>query len=771
MTGRAKAIWSASALVVLITLVAPLVNVDGYRGSMRTSLERALGRKVELSSVRFRIFPRPGFTVGNVIIGEDPALGLEPVAYVTTLRAAPRLLALLRGRLEIASVDLEEASLNLSRVDQPKAGVQWNFAALLRPETLAGFPAIHIHGGRINFKKGNTKSLFYLLDTDLDLWPPDSAHDPWTLKVRANPARTDRSAQGFGSFRVRGEWAADTRSAVLDVTLEKSEFGDLLTLINGHDTGIQGSVTGSVHLAGPLNKVGLGGKVTIANLHGFAQAPPGGNEWPMLVGGVLDAVGQTADVTASMAVKESPLGLRFRASDFMGRPRWGLTVNASKFPLAALPGVARNMGLEIPADFKLEGTADGAVSYAAGGQVEGGLNVSSATLRLADAPPLKVAVAALRFAGNAVRLEPAVIANEANETAQLQGVWNIGSGRLDAALTSDGMALASLGRQISVAGIPLLSDATSGIWKGQLRYSSGGAGWAGEVHLQDTVIPFEAFAEPLHVVSADAVIQGTALSVKRLNVTSGGVQAQGDYQYDPAAVRPHKFRMTLTRAEGGALEKLLTPALRRGNLFTYAFNFGRPPQPDWLRSLRAEGTLQAGTLEIAGSEFKKFRTRILWDGTEVRLTNLETFLGTAGFEGKAAIHLDRRQPGYELSGRLKGLAWKSGRLDADLAMTTSGTGAGLLSNAQVDGTFTGREIDLAPLDQYDTVAGDVVCTFDSAGPKINLTQLVMKSGADTYQGTAETGANGQVLLKLTDGTRRIQAAGAIFRGEPFKILP
>jgi len=71
------------------------------------------------------------------------------------------------------------------------------------------------------------------------------------------------------------------------------------------------------------------------------------------------------------------------------------------------------------------------------------------------------------------------------------------------------------------------------------------------------------------------------------------------------------------------------PALRRGNFFTYAFNFGRVPEPDWLHNMRADGTIQTASLEVAGSEFTKIRTRVLWDGTEVRLSGLESEFGPA----------------------------------------------------------------------------------------------------------------------------------------------
>ena len=58
--------------------------------------------------------------------------------------------------------------------------------------------------------------------------------------------------------------------------------------------------------------------------------------------------------------------------------------------------------------------------------------------------------------------------------------------------------------------------------------------------------------------------------------------------------------------------------------------------------------------------------------------------------------------------------------------------------------------------------------WDARNPKLRLTQLVMKTGADTYLGSAEMEDNGQLVLKVSDGTRHIQAAGAILRGDLLK---
>ncbi|HEX4134260.1 MAG TPA: AsmA family protein [Bryobacteraceae bacterium] len=745
--------------------VVPRIDADRYRDRIHATLEKELGRKVEIGEVRFRLLPMPGLTVANVTIGEDPKFGAEPVAYVTTLVAAPRIKSLFGGPLEFASVDLQDASLNLTRVDRGENEVSWNFGSLLRKETLAAFPSIHMSGGRINFKFGDMKSLFYLLNTDVDLWPPDSAQGPWTLRVHAQPSRTDRPAgNGFGSFMLRGQWFPANSSTTLDVKLEQSELGDMLTLLNGTESGIHGDVSGDAHLSGPLNRIGIAGRMTISDVHGWSQTPPGGSGWRLAIGGAIDAPGQTMDLNAKVAGAQSPLDLRYRVTDYLRRPRWGVTVNLNHFPLTPMPDIARNLGWPLPADFKLDGTANGAVGYSMPDgppRMDGTMNLTNSTFVMSGAPALHIPGAELHFSGSRITLEATEVTNDSKETAAIAGSWDVGADvgtdagapNLDIQISSDGMSIASLKKQILVAGIPLLSNTTSGTWKGDLRYSDNA--WSGNVNLTDAEIPFEAFAEPIHIASADATIDGEGLSLKRVNLTLGGIAAQGEYRYDAGAARPHKFRITVPEASGPALEKLLMPTLRRGNFLTYAFNFGRVPQPDWLRNMRADGTIQTGQLDLGGGHFTKVRARVLWNGMNVQLTNLSTQFGEAAFAGAATIHLAGRQPGYNIQGKVSGIEWHGGTISANGTLATSGTGAALLSNIHAQGTLDGQDVDLGAPEAYDSVTG----TFDWTWPKLRLPQLVMKSGAETSQGSAETGDNGQLLLKVNDVTKHIQVAG------------
>jgi hypothetical protein len=770
MTWR-RGILISIACVLLAGYFVPQISADAYRDHVHAALEKALGRKVQIGELRFRLLPTPALQISNVEIGEDPAIGAESAAYVTTMLAVPRITALFGGPLEFASVDLVDAtSLNLTRVESSDGSVKWNFASLMRAEALAALPSIHMRSGRINFKFGDTKSLFYLSNTDVDLWPPDKSGGPWTLRVHAEPARTDRPARGhgFGSFVMRGQWLPRERAVLLDVKLEQSELGDMVTLFNGYEAGFHGDVSGDAHLAGPLNRIGVAGSLSVSDVHGWSQAPPGGNAWRFTVGGAIDVPGQMVDINARVAGAQSPLQVRYRVADYLRRPRWGVTVNLNRFPLTPVPDIARNLGWPAPAGFKFEGAASGAVGYSISAgtpRMDGEMEVTDASVTAGGAPPLRIRDARLDFSGSKVVLETSEVSNEGAETAALAGSWEAAGNKFTATLSSDGMSIASLRKQISVAAIPVLSQATSGTWRGALRFAEGS--WSGALNLQDADIPFEAFAAPVHLISADAAIGEAGLALTKVSLSVGDMQAEGEYRYEAKAARPHKFRLVIGQASGPVIEKLLMPALRRGNLLTYAFNFGRVPQPDWLRAMKADGTIQTSELQMGGGHFSKLRAHVVWDGADVRFGNLESQMGDAQFDGTAAIHLAGRQPAYEVKGKLSGVTWRNATLSADGTLSTSGTGTALLGNMRAQGTFEGRDVEVTPAESYDSVAG----TFEWAAPRLRFPQVTMKSGADTYLGSAEMDDTGQLVLKLSDGIRRIQAAGAILRGEALKQTP
>jgi hypothetical protein len=760
--------WPRIIAAVLLILgfaawYVPRISADRYREPIHTALERALKRKVEIrGAINFQLLPLPGFTLNDVVVGEDPSVGPEPAAYIGILRARPKVTSLLGRPLEFASVDLENAYINLTRVETTSAAgsentVRWNFTSLTRSRLPSSFPAIHLIASRVNFKFGDTKSIFYLFNTDVDLWPPAASGGPWDIRVHAEPARTDRPARGFGSFSARGQWRPADSSLTLDVKLEKSELSDIVTLFQGREAGLHGHIQGDAHLAGPITRVGLAARVTLDDIHGWNQTPPGGGAWPLAVGGFINIPGQVVEIRTTTSGRQSPLDIRYRVTDYLGKPRWAMTAIFSQLPMSPVMGLARNLGLPIPPDMSYEGTAEGAVGFSipeGTPRWDGQVRVANSTLSVAGAPPLRIPVADLRFAESTVTLAPAAVENDSHETATLSGAFNLNSRKLDASLTSEGMSIASLRRQISIAGVPLLSQATAGTWSGNLSFSNTDALWTGDVRLKDADVPFEAFSEPLHITTAEATLTGAGVVVKHFDLTEAGVEAQGDYRYDPALDRPHRFHVSVSRCTGEALQKILMPALRRGNFLNYALNLGSVPEPDWLRALHADGTIQVASLSIGPASLTRLRARVLWDGLQVRLAALQGQANDGSFAGLALISLAQRQPSYQFSGKLTGLPWRSGTLDAEGTLTTSGAGLDLLKSLSAKGSFRAHDVTLPPLDAWDRIDG----CFDWSSAKLKLTQLVMISGSDTWLGVAETADDGQLVVRVSDGTKQIQTS-------------
>lgn len=769
-----RAVLLFSAVLLGAAWVAPKISADRYREPVRSALERALGRTVDFSEVRFRLLPLPGFTITNLTIGEDPKIGAEPAAYVGTLRAIPRLTSLLRGSLALSSVDLEDAYITLTRVDRPaNSGVSWNFASMMRPTHAAAFPSVHMRSGRVNFKFGDTKSIFFLFDTDVDLWPPAAADGPWTIRVHAQPARTDRPARvhSFGYFSARGEWMPRANTVTLDVRLEQSELGDMVTLFEGRESGILGEVSGDAHLAGPMDRVGVRGRLAVENIHGWNETPPGGNAWPVWLSGYVNARGQTMDLRAMLAETASPLDVRYRVSDYLGHPQWGVTALFSRMPVAPLVAIARNLGTRIPADLNVTGTADGAVSYAmpdGAPRFDGQVAIANLTVAMRNAPALRVDPADLRFAGSSISLGPATMTDAAGEVATVGLGYDFAKGAANASISTAGMSIASLRGQISAAGIPMLGQATAGNWSGALDWSSGMAsGWSGEIRVTGADVPFEAFAAPLHIQSAEAAISAGAITVRHMEVSAGGIAASGDYRYEPQAARPHHFRLNIARADAAAIEQLFTPALRRGSFLNYAFNFGRPPQPGWLTAMRADGTLQVGELDFGVGAAKKVRARLLWDGPIIRLADVQSAIGGGKFAGSVTIDVSQREPQYQIPGAITGMPWRSGKVSVEGEAATYGFGADLLRNLHANGSFSGDAIELGAAESWDAANGCFEWAWSPRNSRLKLTQLVLTSAGETWLGSAETQPTGELLLNLTDGDKKLQTTEAFApRGEP-----
>ena len=94
-------------LAVLLVAIPPLLDLGAYKARFLPFAEHALGRKVEVGEVRLRLWPTPAVRLTDLRIGDNPAFSRESFFTVRALSLRLKLAALVRGRLEVEELTLE----------------------------------------------------------------------------------------------------------------------------------------------------------------------------------------------------------------------------------------------------------------------------------------------------------------------------------------------------------------------------------------------------------------------------------------------------------------------------------------------------------------------------------------------------------------------------------------------------------------------------------------------------------------------------------------
>ncbi len=759
--------WVFLVLIVM-GVVAPFLHADRYRGRVEAALSSALGRKVEIGDLRLDLFTGPGFSASNVTIGDSGA-NAEPFAYVGELRAVPRLLSLWTGHLEFASLTLEDAHVNLARTSAPDGTPLWNFEPLLRPRLLAAFPTIRLRGARINFKMANVKNLFYLLNTDLDVSPRTSDGSDWELRFTGEPARSDRPAHGFGAIAASGRWrqaAGGSGLLELDAKLDRSEIGDMVALVIGHDAGVHGLISGQVHVAGPVQDMGVEGEVRVSELHGWDQSPPAGGVFVFRVSGTANTGQQHLELFAEPRGGQTPVKAHLTADGYLQRPVWGFNLHADALPVASLPGLFRNFGASIPEDLRLAGSLQGDLHYAAAGGWKGAGSIRDAFLTIRNFPVLTFEQAALEVTDGTARLLPVKMVSGTDTIGTLAGHYALAEGSFEVDLASAGGPFAGLLKTFPVASVPLLSRLSYANWSGDLRYiqtvSTPGR-WTGSGELSKALAQIPALAQPLQILHASVQIDGEAIRIDRMDVRAGELEATGDYRYVPEADRPHQFHIAMQSADASQLEALFRPVLRRSsNLFDLALTLGRATIPDWLRGMHADGSIQVNTLTTAGSDLTRVRSRLLWDGPQIVFTDWQSRHGQGVIAGRLTVDLRETAPQYLAIARLNGITWQGGRVDGNVRLKTSGMGLQVLSNLNASGTFQAHDLNLEPVGSIESVAGTGEMSWSGNAPVFRFPEVRVASEGDTWTGTgASRGSDGEVVFQLSGNGKQKNLAGSL----------
>jgi hypothetical protein len=770
-------------LLLVAGLAAPYFRLDSFGEQIRSALQQALGRRVEIGDVRLNLFTGPGFSVHRVVIHEDPAAGIEPVAYIDSpngsLEATVSLASLWTGQLQFASLRLNEPSINLVK----RAGGSWNFEPLVsRTVGAAAFrglrlPNLSVRGGRINFRIGDTKSVFYLMDPEVDLAAPSSPGGEWKFRLSGEPARTDKPAHGFGLMSGRGRWRPEAATGgQLDAYLEfeKSSISELTALVHGHDIGVHGVATTRARLVGPVSDLAITGQLEIGDIHRWDLLPSHGDKWPFAYRGRLDLLSQRLELDTVPAGESTPaFAVRFRASDYLSQPRWATTVTLNSLPLTPFIQIARHMGMALPENVSLEGNATGVIGYSAVG-LGGTISAPEAVLRVPDSPAVRIEGARMLLDRDRITVSDAALKTAGGEKAALELEYSKGTGALRTSLSTSGLHIAELrsgpARLLGAEAVPVLESFDGGIWAGSLGFERTGDGpgaWSGKFEVRDAGVQVAGIAGPVRIDSARVSLGETGTVVDRIHAQAGTLEFEGDYRYRPKAVRPHQVRLTAGQVEAAELERLLTPSLqRREGLLARALRFGRVSIPDWLQQRHAEGILEFGSMTVAGWKLDKFHSRFRWDGAGIELPDWEARLADSRLTGKMSLNLRRANPAYRIAAQFRDIPWKDGKWDGKTTLQTSGVGPELLLNLKSEGTFSSRSAQFTSDAEFKTISGSFAFGWVRGLPALELNDLQATLGQDVYQGKGSS-RDGKLSFDLSDGRKQMRMSGTF---SPFQLV-
>lgn len=766
--------------ILILGLLAPYLNANGFRERIREALQTALNRKVEVGEVHFSLFAGPGFSVNDVLIGDESDAGLEPFAHVTTLQARLHPRTFLTGHLSFSKLRLVEPSVNLVKTT---AG-PWNIQAFFQRAATgkehkphASFPDIQIVDGRIDFKFGLVKSVFYINDADVDIYPNSSGD--LVVSFSGAPARTDRGAQGFGRFSARGllHNPGDAEDQLeMALQLQRSALSELAALFNGRDFGVHGHIASTATLTGPLSHIAIAGSLNVSDLHRWDLMPAEGEGWTLNYRGLLNVHDQKLDLETTAAPEEKiPVALKFKATDFISAPKWAASMTLHDLPASSLVETSRHLGVALPDNVQVDGKVNGAMGISSPGGLQGELALTNASFKFPDTGAAQIGSAEIVVADRKVSVRPAELTLDSGHTARIEANYDIDkddfSMQLGTKLLSSADLTSGPGRLVDAVSIPVLGDCRQGNWDGDVRYEkkADAAGqWSGAFIVQNAQLELPGIGSPLHIAAAAIEVDEGKVQIKNLRGRLGPVGVQVDYRFDPTG-GPQIMRLTASEVDLAELEHLMMPTLRRKQGFLANLRLRRTPLPEWLKNRDIEGTVTIRKLVLDATPVCAFKAHLTWTGTQARFTNTTCTQNEMQASGRIAINLAGSVPQYHLSGQVQGLDYHEGTLDFDGQFDTAGTGADVLLNASSQGSFTGEDIRLSTDTSLSEISGAYQLSAALSGPRLLLTKVQANDGTDTFTGQGATISDGRIVLDLTTAAKKqVKLTGSLF---PLHTVP
>jgi uncharacterized protein involved in outer membrane biogenesis len=723
--------WAALAAVVIILFVLR-PGASHLKSRIASSISAALGRSVEIGSVHIRLLPRPGFDLENLVVYDAPAFGSEPLLRAPEVTAALRLTSLMRGRLEIARLDLTEPSLNLVHRD----GGRWNLEALLertahaplaptakaKSEPRPAFPYIQVSSGRINFKFGQEKKPYALTNADFSLW--QDSENSWGIRLKAQPFRSDLNLSDTGLLRVNGTWqrAETLRETPLQFAIEwdRPQLGQLTKFLTGADKGWRGTVLLDATLAGTPAQLQITSDASIRDFRRYdilsGQA----------VGLAAHCDGQYSSVDRMLhqVSCRAPVGLgSITLAGQLGLPgshNFELLLAAENVPASAMAALAQRAKKNLPEDLVAAGTVAGSFSLrqnaasSAAPQFEGRGELTN--VRLASAGnKAEFGAATLPFLltsrvvtgsrrGNAPpagsRLEFGPIALGGKSTPATATGW---MSRTGYAISFAGET--DIAHALHIAhlfGVPALSTTAEGAADVDLQIAGSWAGWSanspspylqsqvtGSARLKNVRVAIRGANRPIEISAADLQFSPDQVKVSRITLNAAHTVWTGTLDMPrgcgtPSACVIH-FNLNANEASLSDLRQWAEPAQADRPWYSVLSSAGKSSL-SFLANLRATGRLTANRFSVQRLLATHVSANVSLDAGKLKVSSLRGELLGGTHLGEWQADFTRKPPVYSGAGTLHEVSmglvadlmndsWIAGVADGKYQLTASGLSA------------------------------------------------------------------------------------------------
>ncbi len=755
---RTRVYLAIAIAIALGFLVPPSINLNRFRAKLSQSLSRSLGRQVNVQDVRLRLLPLPGFTFRQLRISDDE-FSAEPILQTGDEEglATLRISSLWRGRLEIASVSLTQASLNFVR----DASGHWNIERLVnraaqvpsaptakkQPEWRPRFPYIEINESRINFKFGPEKKPFALSDAQFALWL--AAENRWNVRLKAVPLRTDESVTDTGTIKISGSFDRASEFAKtpfhFQFTWEQPEVNAIAQIVRGRDPGWRGAVDLNAELKGtPADFTArLDADVDELRRYDIARSTP--FNLHISCGQRFRTHVLETDVKDQLDFEcKAPLGSGMLNAqgelDPLGKsPRYSLRLVASQLPIASLIRATLHAKSTLPNDLSGEGIVDGSwtIEGSAGSPpiwngtfTATNLVLSSHVLEHALVFPKSVVINFDPAQNTSLRVRHTEVTVPYSRAVLQPIKLDLGGDAvLSASMDVNGYSVELNGdvnwqRLMQIAwcvGLHPPSTDIKGSGAIDVRYSGEWQHFlpptvSAQAQIRSATVPLRGFSEPMHVRAGTLSFDGDSFSAEGLQASFPHARVElaasirGSRNCERYLVCNLDFALQADQLrEAGVREVLSAPSSGINLPF---FNSGRAFEAKWLLEIPSSGTMsvQHLTFEKIHTSNASAQLEVANDKLLVRRWTADIFGGK--LSGEWTFDLSGKVPVITTAGSLRRVhmdqvqgdrsqSRAAGSIDASYHLTMTGSNADALSSSLVgSGDFSWRD------GSIQTAAGD-----------------------------------------------------------------